>query len=421
MGSNYKPIGDYIRLVDERNKGLQFTNLLGLSISKEFIPSVANIIGTDMENYKIIRKSQFACSTMQVRRDKKMPVALYSKEEPSIISQAYPIFEITDTEELLPEYLMMWFTRSEFDREACFHAVGGVRGSLEWEDFCGMKLPIPSIEKQREIVHEYNVIQNRIALNNQLISKLEDTSQAIYKQWFVDFEFPDENGKPYKSNGGEMVWFEELEKEIPEGWELRKLKSVCSKIGSGSTPSGGKESYFQSGISLIRSMNVFDFNFSFENLAFIDEQQANKLKNVEVLERDILFNITGMSVARCCIVPTNILPARVNQHVMIIRPFKELYLFYYLLCTLCSTDSKSKLLGISQSGSTREAITKVEIEDFDILLPSSQIMMKFEILMQKVFSRKNLKNNENQKLLELKWLLLAKMTKVETETEKLVV
>ena len=204
MGSNYKPIGDYIQLVDERNKGLKVTSLLGLSISKQFIKSVANTIGTDMENYKIIRKNQFACSTMQVRRDKKMPVALYSENEPSIISQAYPIFEIIDTDVLLPEYLMMWFTRSEFDREACFHAVGGVRGSLEWEDFCGMKLPIPSIEKQKEIVREYNVIQNRIVLNNQLIAKLEETAQAIYKQWFVDFEFPDENGKPYKSNGGDF-------------------------------------------------------------------------------------------------------------------------------------------------------------------------------------------------------------------------
>ena len=158
-----------------------------------------------MENYKIIRKSQFACSTMQVRRDRKMPVALYTEDEPAIISQAYPIFEIIDTDELLPEYLMMWFTRSEFDREACFHPVGGVRGSLEWEDFCGMKLPIPSPEKQLEIVREYKVIQNRITLNNQLISKLEETAQAIYKQWFVDFEFPDKNGLPYKSNGGEMV------------------------------------------------------------------------------------------------------------------------------------------------------------------------------------------------------------------------
>ena len=205
MRSSYRKIGEYIQLVDERNKGLQVQQLLGLSISKQFIPSVANIIGTDMENYKIIRRNQFACSTMQVRRDKKMPVALLQEVDEAIISQAYPVFEVKDPSELLPEYLMMWFTRSEFDREACFNAVGGVRGSLEWEDFCAMQFPIPTITKQREIVKEYNVIQNRIALNQQLIKKLEETAQAIYKQWFVDFEFPDENGKPYKSSGGEMV------------------------------------------------------------------------------------------------------------------------------------------------------------------------------------------------------------------------
>ncbi|HRK59879.1 MAG TPA: restriction endonuclease subunit S, partial [Candidatus Kapabacteria bacterium] len=155
MKSNYKRIGDHIKLVDERNKGLRVQKLLGLSISKQFIPSVANIIGTDMENYKIIRKNQFACSTMQVRRDKKMPVALLKDVDEAIISQAYPIFEVKNEKELLPEYLMMWFERSEFDREACFHAVGGVRGSLEWEDFEDMQLPVPPISKQREIVKEY--------------------------------------------------------------------------------------------------------------------------------------------------------------------------------------------------------------------------------------------------------------------------
>ena len=165
MRSNYKKIGEHIKLVDSRNKGLRIKQLLGLSISKKFIPSVANIIGTDMENYKIIRKNQFACSTMQVRRDKKMPVALLQEVDEAIISQAYPIFEVKDENLLLPEYLMMWFTRSEFGREACFNSVGGVRGSLEWEDFCDMQLPIPSITKQREIVKEYNVIQNRIKLN----------------------------------------------------------------------------------------------------------------------------------------------------------------------------------------------------------------------------------------------------------------
>lgn len=205
MKSSFKKIGDFIRLVDERNVGLKVTTLLGLSISKNFIPSVANIIGTDMENYKIIRKNQFACSLMQVRRDKKIPVALLKDKDEAIISQAYPVFEIIDTYKLLPEYLMMWFSREEFDRESCFYAVGGVRGSLEWEDFCNMQLPIPSIEKQKEIVKEYEVLTNRMRLNNSLIQKLEETTQTIYKQWFVDFEFPDENGRLYKSSGGEIL------------------------------------------------------------------------------------------------------------------------------------------------------------------------------------------------------------------------
>ncbi len=236
MKSNYKKIGDHIRLVDKRNNGLKVNRLLGLSISKQFIPSVANLIGTDMENYKIIRKNQFACSTMQVRRDKKMPVALLQEVDEAIISQAYPVFEVIDTNELLPEYLMMWFSRQEFDREACFYAIGGVRGSLEWEDFCEMKLPIPAIDKQKEIVKEYNTIVNRINLNNQLIQKLEETAQAIYKHWFVDFEFPDEDGRPYKSNGGEMEFCEELKKEIPRGWKVGVLGEIIKLFDSKRIP-----------------------------------------------------------------------------------------------------------------------------------------------------------------------------------------
>ena len=149
---SYRKIGDLIQLVDIRNRDLRVTHLVGLTINKMFIPSVANTIGTDMTKYKIIRKNQFACSTMQVRRDKKMPIALLKEFDEAIISQAYPVFEVRNENEILPDYLMLWFTRSEFDREACFHAVGGVRGSLEWEDFCNMELPVPIIEKQRDIV-----------------------------------------------------------------------------------------------------------------------------------------------------------------------------------------------------------------------------------------------------------------------------
>lgn len=187
----YRKIGDLIQLVDVRNKDLSITHLVGLTINKKFIPSVANIIGTDMSNYKIIHKNQFACSTMQVRRDKKMPVALLKEFDVAIISQAYPVFEVIDENEILPEYLMLWFTRSEFDREACFHAVGGVRGSLEWEDFCNMELPVPSIEKQRKIVAQYQAVENKIKVNEQICEKLEATAQALYKQWFVNVEDSD--------------------------------------------------------------------------------------------------------------------------------------------------------------------------------------------------------------------------------------
>lgn len=200
---------------------------------------------------------------------------------------------------------------------------------------------------------------------------------------------------------------------LPEGWRVDKLKNLCVKIGSGSTPTGGKESYFTSGISLIRSTNVFDYNFSFEDLAFISDEQADKLKNVEVNENDILLNITGVSVARCCMVPKNILPARVNQLVMIIRPDSNFSISYYLLLNLCSTDSKNALLGISQSGSTREAITKSEIEDFEIIVPDDLILKKFENEMSKIFSHKDLKSLENQKLTELKELLLSKLATIE--------
>ena len=390
MDRDYKILGNYIQTVDERNTELLDLPLVGLSISKQFIKSVANIVGTDLSNYKIIKKNYFACSLMQVSRDGKIPIAMFSDEK-AIMSPAYPIFEVKDKNVLLPEYLKMWFERSEFDRQASYYAVGGVRGNLPWEDFLDLKLPIPHITKQREIVKEYNVIQNRIALNQQLIQKLEETAQAVYKRWFVE--------------GIDL-------ENLPEGWRVEKLKNLCSKIGSGSTPTGGKEGYSDSGISLIRSTNVFDYNFSFQDLVFINNKQADKLKNVDVKVSDILFNITGVSVARCCMVPENVLPARVSQHVMIIRPLKEFNISFYMLLNLCSTDSKNALIGISQSGSTREAITKYEIENFKIVLPKNDLLERFENIMKKIFLEKDFKSLENQKLTELKELLLSKLATV---------
>ena len=417
MRSNYKPIGNYIQLVDERNKGLKVTTLLGLSISKQFIKSVANTIGTDMENYKIICKNQFACSTMQVRRDKKMPVALYTEDEPAIISQAYPIFEIIDTEELLPEYLMMWFTRSEFDREACFHAVGGVRGSLEWEDFCGMKLPIPSPEKQIEIVREYNVIQNRIALNNQFITKLEETAQAIYKQWFVDFEFPDENGKPYKSNGGEMVWSEELEKEIPEGWEYNNIGSIIETINGYAFKSD--EFYDIGKYPILKIKNIkAPYVYIQDDTKYFNNNLPKNLDRIIVSKGDILISMTGSGANQLNSAVGQVgkyyfnFPSLLNQRVCKLSPI-HFYFKEFVYQFVSSKEIQTALLNGSTGSANQANISPDQIKELKVLIPSENLLIKFSKMTNVIDNFKGLEMID--KLENLKNLLLAKMTKVETE------
>ena len=212
---------------------------------------------------------------MQVRRDGKMPVALLEDIEEAIISQAYPVFEIIDTEVLLPQYLMMWFSRTEFDRQATFHAVGGVRGSLEWEDFFAFELPFPSIEKQREIVREYNLIKNRIKLNEEINQKLEESAQALYKHWFVNFDFPNEDGKPYKSFGGKMVYNEELDKEIPEGWIAGRIDEICDiEDGDRGKNYPKKEEFSDDGYCLfLNAGNVTKSGFDFSNNSFVTKEK----------------------------------------------------------------------------------------------------------------------------------------------------
>lgn len=188
MRSNYRRLGNYIREVKVKNTPIRTTNLMGVNIDKYFMPSVANIVGTDLSAYTVVRRNQFACNRMHVGRDYRLPIALSSTDDEFIVSPAYDVFEIIDKNVLLPEYLMMWFSRKEFDRNAWFFTDADVRGGLPWKSLCDMQLPVPDPDTQREIVKEYNIIVNRIKLNERLCARLEETSQAIYKQWFVDFE-----------------------------------------------------------------------------------------------------------------------------------------------------------------------------------------------------------------------------------------
>ena len=182
---------------------------MGINIDKHFMPSVANVIGTDLSTYKLVSKNQFACNLMHVGRDEKIPMAMQTYDNPIIVSPAYFVFEVTKPDELLPEYLMMWFCRKEFDRNAWFYTDADVRGGLDKGALMDMQLPVPSIKRQREIVSEYETLTRRSRLNEQMIARLEATAQALYRHTFVD----------------------NIDKQnLPQGWHLATLGEVCKLV-----------------------------------------------------------------------------------------------------------------------------------------------------------------------------------------------
>ena len=305
----YKRLGDYIREVDVRNRDLEVKEFVGLTINKAFIPSVANTIGTDLSNYKVIRKEQFACSLMQVSRDGKMPVAMF-EGECAIMSPAYPMFEVVDKTILLPQYLMMWFSRNEFDREASFYAVGGVRGSLTWQDFCDMTLPIPPIEQQRKTIAEYETISKRIRLNEQMITRLEETAQTLYRKMFVDG----------------------IDKEnLPEGWRMGTIGEFCKETKSGGTPSRSNIKFWNTPqYRWLKSGEVAN-NIIFDTEEYISEDALNGSSAKVIPEGTVVMAMYGATASQvaylACQTTTN--QACCN---MITNSFEEAaYLYFHCL------------------------------------------------------------------------------------------
>lgn len=188
MKSNYKQLGQFIRQVDVRNSEGKEENLLGVSVQKKFIPSIANTVGTDFKKYKVVKKGQFTYIPDTSRRGDKIGIALLEDYEEGLVSNVYTVFEIIDEKQLIPEYLMLWFSRPEFDRYARFKSHGSVREVMDWDEMCKVELPVPPYEKQKEIVDGYKAITERIALKQKINDNLEATAQALYTSWFIDFE-----------------------------------------------------------------------------------------------------------------------------------------------------------------------------------------------------------------------------------------
>lgn len=215
MNRQYLKIGDLVEKIDCKNTNGIIKLLLGVSIEKCFIESVANIIGTDLSKYKVIQRNDFVVSLMQVSRDTKIPIACLKEYKEAIVSPAYSIFRVKNRNVILPEYLDLWFKRNEFDREAAFIAVGGVRGSMPWEEFCRIRVFVPSLAQQFKAVYQYNVIMNRIALKQRINDNLEATAQTIFKSFFIDYEGEDNS---------DFVEFEFG--KYPASWSLVDLDTV---------------------------------------------------------------------------------------------------------------------------------------------------------------------------------------------------
>ena len=233
----------------------------------------------------------------------------------------------------------------------------GIR-NLQMNSYLNMKCVSPSLNEQKKIVYILNKVTSLVQLKKEQIKKYDIIKQSLFMEMFND---------PIKNN---------------MNWEVKKLKDLCLKIGSGATPKGGQSVYIDKGTSFIRSMNVYNGYFKYNGLAHINENHAQQLENVSLKENDILLNITGASVARSCIVPKNLLPARVNQHVALIRVNKEKINPIFLNHVFITDSFQKYLLNISASnGATRQAITKQQIEEFNIIVPSSKLV---ELYVKKV-------------------------------------
>lgn len=396
MKSNYKKLGDYIAPAGELNNGMQVDNLLGISNAKYFQKAKTNTIGINLETYRIVRKGQFAFNRATTRNGDKISIAL-RYESDCIVSPSYRIFEVVKTDELLPEYLMMWFRRPEFDRYARYKSHGSAHEFFEYNEMCEIELPIPSIQKQEEIIKEYHTITDRIKLNEQLNQKLEDTAQSIYKEWFVNFEFPDENGKPYKSNGGEMVYCEELEMKIPKGWRKSTLSAVAN-ILMGQSPSG--DTYNQDGNGEIFYQGKTEFGFRFPTVKTYTTEPKRMAKKGDIL-MSVRAPVGDVNIAEedCCIGRgVGSLSSKIGCNSFV----------YYLMQNIQAMFNTS-----NDGGTVFGSITKDELHSIQILQPLGIVIKEYENVVQGIDKQIKLQCNEIQLLEILRETLLSKMATIE--------
>lgn len=383
-------LGDYIREVDVRNRNLEVRKLLGVSISKEFMPSIANTIGTDMSSYKVVEPRQFVYIADTSRRGDKIAIALLEEDDKVIVSSIYTVFEVRNKLKLLPEYLMMWFRRPEFDRYARFKSHGSAREIFSWEEMCDVQLPVPSIEQQQKIVSEYEAVTRRIRLNEQIIAKLEETAQALYRKMFVDG----------------------IDKEHqPDGWRIGTLGEIAEiNTNNISAKDEFKEIRYLDSSSV--TQNVFDEYQIFN----VQQDEIPSRAKRKVKHNDIVYSTVRPNLKHYGIIKDSV------ENMIVSTAFAVIHSCYSPISNellyLMLTDEKNTeyLQGIAEmSKATYPSITPEDISALKITIPIESVSISnMNQSIKYCFDSVYYKHQENKKLKELQSLLLAKMGEIKT-------
>ena len=355
MKSNYKQLGQFIRQVDIRNTDCAETNLLGVSVQKKFIPSIANTVGTDFSKYKVVKKGQFTYIPDTSRRGDKIGIALLEDYETGIVSNVYTVFEVIDEKQLIPQYLMLWFNRAEFDRFARYKSHGSVREIFDWNELCMVELPVPPIEEQRKIVQAYKTITDRIELKKKINDNLTE-------QCLVDYSLM-LNGYTTESE------------DLPEDWSKGSIGSYCN-VKSGYAFKS--DWWTTEGYKVIKIANIVNNSIDLDSCDCVIAEHANKANNFFVQSGDILIAMTGATTGKIGMVPLCNEPIVVNQRVgkffLGENPIEKAP---FLFSTLLYSRVVRHLQPDGTAGSAQDNLSADNIKDVAIVLPEQSIIDTF--------------------------------------------
>tara|TARA_B110000902_G_scaffold51017_1_gene58691 strand:+ start:1656 stop:2894 length:1239 start_codon:yes stop_codon:yes gene_type:complete len=403
MQLNYSKLGEYIELVSHRNTDHHYgeSDVRGVSNNKEIIPTKANNKSRAFNNFYVVSPNDFIYNSRTSRMGEKVGFGFNDTEKTIITSFNNTVFKVKN-ELLLPRYLFMWFKRPEFDRYARFHSWGSSTEIFSWSEMCSVELPVPSIQKQQEIVKEYSAVVNRIKLNAQLNKKLGETAQALYKNWFVDFEFPNKNGQPYKSSGGKMVHNKELDQDIPDGFSSFYLGDKLDLIKSPIRKKDINEETKYVPIDCLPKKHLFIKKY----------RNSNEANSSLILfkEKDILIGAMRVYFHRVCL---SHFDGVTRGTTFVLRSRNVSDLFFLLI--LCNQESTISYANSASKGTTMPyAVWENEFEKLRILFPTDRLLFLFNQLIDPILKTILNHSKEEENLKRISHLLLSKISKDET-------